>query len=212
VAHLQVSITPASARITLNGHRVEPDAQAELLADPGNLELEIRADGYEPALRHIHVDAGEHQELIVSLARAAGQSELAADVRPASTVAASKPKTHDTFQVLKWSTGAAAVLALGAGGVFLALQKSQANRFNGSCMRGMLTPACAELERSASAGGTWYTASIIGFSAGAALAATSAVFFVLDEANADRAERRAAAAQSCGLMWPAPGVACAFRF
>jgi len=149
--------------------------------------------------------------LSVTLARA---SSAAAASTPESTAApiVAKATSNPAISVLKWSFGTAAVLALGAGGVFLAIQKSQASRFNDSCVRGMLTPECTELQRAASAGGTWYTASIIGLSAGAAFAVTSAVLFVLDGKNSDRSSAAPHAARSCGVMLSEPGVSCAFRF
>jgi tetratricopeptide (TPR) repeat protein len=211
VVHLELSTVPASARISLNGRQVERDARGELLLDPGNLELEVSAEGYESTLRHIRVAAGERQALSITLARA---SEAASASTPQSAVApvVAKSTSNSTISVLKWSFGTAAVLALGAGGVFLAIQKSQASRFNDSCVRGMLTPECRELERAASAGGTWYTASIIGLSAGAAFAVTSAALFVLDGKNADRSRPPTGAARSCDVRLLEPGVSCAFRF
>ncbi|HKU41958.1 MAG TPA: tetratricopeptide repeat protein, partial [Polyangiales bacterium] len=47
IAHLRLRIGPASARVTINGREAEPDAKGDVATDPGLLDVEISADGYE---------------------------------------------------------------------------------------------------------------------------------------------------------------------
>jgi hypothetical protein len=89
--------------------------------------------------------------------------------------------------------------------VFLIVQKSEAGRYKRDCSSPMADASCDQLYDEVRSGGTWYTASIIGFGVGAAFAASSAVFFALDASS----EREQAVA-GCRPGATGLGIACKF--
>ena len=207
VAGLTLRITPAQAQLQINGRSARAGSDGVVLIDPGVIEVSATADGYDSALRRIELGAGERRTLVLDL------TPRAVEVVPAPPppmAAVPPPRASDdgashALPVLKWTFGAAAVAGVIAGGVFLVVQKSEASRYKRDCSSPTADPACDRLYDEVRSGGTWYTASIIGFGVGAALAATSAVFFALDASS----EREQAAA-GCRPGVSALGVACKF--
>jgi tetratricopeptide (TPR) repeat protein len=204
VARLELDVQPSDARVRINGHLVDADANGGRLADPGVQELEIAAEGYEPLLRRIHLAPGKRESLEIRLQPLASASTIeltSAALEPA----AMDEQSTGALKTWKWLLGAGGLVGLAAGSAFLIAQKSEADRFNTSCDFDMLTERCAALERSA--GGRWYVGSIVAFGLGAGLLSASAVLFMLDGAEP---RREHAEHNGCRLGFADLGVACSF--
>lgn len=196
VARVTIELQPTAARVRINGHDVQPDAQGDRLADPGLQEIEVAADGFEPQLRRVNVAPGKRATLEIKL------QPLAAPA-PSLQLAASPEQDTSTLSAWKWALGAAGVAGLAAGGAFLIMQKVEADRFNGMCDRNMLSDSCAALERSA--GQTWYVGSIVGLGLGAGLLSASAIMFALDGSKPSSEHTNAS---GCRLGFADFGVTC----
>lgn len=214
VAGLSLRITPGAAQVQINGRSARPGADGVVLVDPGVIEVTATADGYEPELRRIELAAGERRTFVLELKPKTSAAEPLPPPPPpmAAATPASEPQprarddgSSHALPVLKWTFGAAAVAGVLAGGVFLIVQKSEASRYKRDCSSPTADPSCDQLYDEVRSGGTWYTASIIGFGVGAAFAATSAVFFALDASG----EREQAAA-GCRPGAAGLGIACKF--
>jgi tetratricopeptide (TPR) repeat protein len=219
VGRLSLQVTPEQAEVQINGRSARPDRDGVVLVDPGVIEVSAAADAYVSASRRVEVGAGERLAFTLALQPTAADVSQPAALAPsapaelsiAPALAVTRPQPSDAgpspvVPVLKWTFGAAAAASLVAGGVFLIVQKSEASRFKRDCSSGNGGASCDQLFDEVRSGGTWYTASIVGFSLGAALAATSLVFFALDAS----AEHPATAADGCGPGATGLGVACRF--
>jgi hypothetical protein len=216
VARLRLNIGPAEAKVTINGRPAEPDSKGDVTTDPGLLDVEITADGYESALRRVRLTAGGQEELNVQLSR------TRAEAPPAPQVSSSSPQTAppaasqaepvddgNAVGTIKWIVGGVAVAGLITGGVLLGYQKVKANDYEKRCTVQMMqgTDFCTNLHAQVGGGGPLWTAPIIAFSVGGGLAAIATVLFVVD-ATDDSATAR----NGCGVGPGDVGVQCRLAF
>jgi hypothetical protein len=214
VAHLRLKVGPSEARVTINGRPAEPDSKGDVATDPGLLDVEITADGYESALRRVRLTAGGQEELTVQLSRSRPEAPAAPQVTataPASAPpAATQPAPADDgnpIGTLKWVVGGLAVAGLVTGGVLLGYQKVKANEFQETCtLQEVASPRCGKLGKQVT--GPLWTAPIISFSVGGGLAAIATVLFVVDATDDS-----STADNGCGVGGPSElGVQCRVAF
>jgi hypothetical protein len=217
VAHLRLKVGPADARVTINGRVAEPDSKGDVTTDPGLLDVEISAEGYESALRRVRLTAGGQEELNVQLSRVRPDVPMVQAPQPATTAAPaaavqSGPVDEGGSAVgtLKWVVGGVAIAALATGGVLLAVQKSKASEYESTCgPDDTLDQRCIDLRESVSVGGPLWTAPIVAFSVGGGLAVIALVLFVVD-ATDDAPS--GSATNGCGLGTGDIGMQCRVHF
>lgn len=217
VAHLRLNIGPAEAKVTINGRPAEPDSKGDVTTDPGLLDVEITADGYESALRRVRLTAGGQEELNVQLSRTRAEAPLAPQVSlsspqtaPPAAVQAEPVDEGNAIGTLKWVVGGVAVAGLITGGVLVGYQKVKASEYQEKCTLTMMQDSdfCRNL-RTQVAGGPLWIAPIIAFSVGGGLAAIATVLFVVD-ATDDTATARNG--NGCGVGPGEIGVQCKLTF
>lgn len=218
VAHLRLKVGPAEAKVTINGRPAEPDTRGDVTTDPGLLDVEITADGYESALRRVRLTAGGQEELSVQLSRTRPEAPPAAQVSSAVPETTAAPSAATQSQsvddgnpvgTIKWVVGGLAVAGLVTGGVLVVYQSVKANEFKETCTVASETdtPRCRNLKQLASS--TLWTAPIIAFSVGGGLAAIATVLFVVDATDDDSTT----AHSGCGMHGPGEvGVQCKLVF
>jgi tetratricopeptide (TPR) repeat protein len=218
VAHLRLKVGPAEAKVSINGRPAEPDSRGDVTTDPGLLDVEITADGYESALRRVRLTAGGQEELTVQLSRTRPEAPPAAQVSsavpdtttaPAAATQKSPTDNSNPIGTIKWVVGGLAVAGLITGGVFVVLQKQKAQEYQDKCIKTAmrtLSDECETLKSQAS--GSLYTTSIIAFSVGGGLAAIATVLFVVDATDDDGVARN-----GCGVGGPGElGMHCKLTF
>jgi hypothetical protein len=217
VAHLRLKVGPAEAKVTINGRPAEPDSKGDVTTDPGLLDVEITADGYESALRRVRLTAGGQEELTVQLSRSRPEAPPAAQVSavqpnaaPVAATQASPVDDGNPVGVIKWVVGGLAVAGLATGGVLLGYQKVKANEFQEKCTiaRAETKAMCDDLRHEVTV--PLWTAPIISFSVGGGLAAIATVLFVVDATDDDTAR---ATRSGCDLAGPGElGMSCKLTF
>ncbi len=221
VAHLRVNVEPPNARVTINGRQAQPDGLGDIATDPGLLDVEISAEGYEPALRRVRLTAGGQEELNVQLVRvrtdAPASQATVAPQQPSAPMGATQPAPTDegggAVGTLKWVVGGVAVAGLITGGVLLAMQQSKAAQFERDCGSEAMfnpetpNPYCDDLRQTVA--GTLWNATIITFSVGGGLAAVATVLFIVDATDDDAP---ASAKSGCGFGTGDLGVSCQLKF
>jgi hypothetical protein len=214
VAHLRLKVGPSEARVTINGRPAEPDSKGDVATDPGLLDVEITADGYESALRRVRLTAGGQEELTVQLSRTRAEAPPAAQVSAVTPASAPPAATQaapaddgNPVGTLKWVVGGLAVAGLVTGGVLLGYQKVKANEFQETCtLQSVTTPRCDKLGKQVT--GPLWTAPIIAFSVGGGLAAIATVLFVVDATDDSNT-----AHNGCGVGGPGElGAQCRVAF
>ncbi|HKP59881.1 MAG TPA: tetratricopeptide repeat protein [Polyangiales bacterium] len=218
VAHLRLKVGPSDARVTINGRVAEPDSKGDVTTDPGLLDVEISADGYDTALRRVRLTAGGQEELTVQLSRVRTEVPVAQQPQtpPASTAAPagavqSSPVDEggSAIGTLKWVVGGVAIAGLATGGVLLAVQKSKAADYENTCGPDDIDdPRCLSLREDVSVGGPLWTAPIVAFSVGGGLAVIAAVLFVVDATD----DSSSSASNGCGLGTGDLGMQCRLHF
>jgi Tetratricopeptide repeat len=217
VAHLRLNIGPAEAKVTINGRPAEPDAKGDVTTDPGLLDVEISADGYESALRRVRLTAGGQEELNVQLSRKRPEAppapQVSSSVPQTAPPAATQPEPVDDSNpvgTLKWVVGGVAVAGLITGGILVGYQKVKANDYQEACTIPMMTasPRCTKLHSQVT--GPLWTAPIIAFSVGGGLAAIATVLFIVDAT--DDGAATATATSGCGIGTADLGVQCKLTF
>lgn len=216
VAHLRLNVGPSNAKVTINGRDVEPNSKGEVATDPGLLDVEISAEGYEPALRRVRLTAGGQEELNVQLSRVRSETEAPTPTpqptaqAPAAAMQRVGPvDDSNVIGTLKWIVGGVAVASLITGGALLVYQKSKADEHNRTCTAEGKEhePRCLSLR--ASVTGPLWNAPIIAFSVGGGLAAVATVLFVVDATNTPTQTAR----NGCGVGGPGElGVQCGVVF
>ena len=226
VGSLRLSVVPADAQVLINGRPALRETDGTILTDSGWLDVEASAEGYETLLKRVRMSAGDRQELSVHLTplRAADPAPLgvATTQQPKAAAAASLPAAPEpalssaaereasgshALQTWKWVTAGAAVLALGAGGTMLAVQKVKAPAYEAECVRAN-NPAPDCESRRTLLGTTLWAGSITGLALGGVLTALSVTLFALDT-HQSRAD--ASPALSCSGAGDI-GVSCRVRF
>jgi hypothetical protein len=82
VAHVALEVTPAAARVRLDGVRVAPPQDRMLVLEPGDHLIELQADGFVPERRTLRARGGERQVLRVVLRPEARPSARGARAHP----------------------------------------------------------------------------------------------------------------------------------
>jgi hypothetical protein len=216
VVRVPIRVTPKSARVTIDGRALEPDAQGTLLLDAGAHQVVISAEGYEEVSRLTRWEAGHAPPFEVRLEkREAGGSHdpaLAPEPTPDRGAAAKGESAAAapglrTFSVLKWASLGATVAALGITGTGIALRESEATHYNDDreCPPPNRDAACPNSRRMVN---KWETMAIAGGAAAGAFAALSVLFFVLDRKQRESPQR---ARTTCGPAFAA-GALCQVRF
>jgi hypothetical protein len=237
VGSLTVKGEPAGAVVEMDGEAVGVLPLPDRHVTAGEVVVTVRASGYVSVTRKVSVTPGELAAEVFHLKRldsevaapalagrgpeseptaVHGPAELAGVVTTASP-ADQPPPTGGPgrLRTAAWVTGAAGGLSLVAGVTFLLLGKSKADSFNGD-------NTCDLNNSGGVVGGShcqdiydsWHTnraIGIVGVSAGAVLAAASAVLFVKTQPGASANGTTSQALAACGVG-PGRGVACAVRF
>lgn len=225
VAHLRVETQPADAEVRINGALVKPGSTGEIVADVGRLDIAIKANGYEVWTRRLRMSGGQRECLRVELvalkttqptqpplrpaavaplpAEAAGAAPTASDAKATAPADAEQTSSLSTW---KWVAAGGAAAALVTGGALLIAQKTQTPDYIDECVNASKQASdCAE--RKVFLGSTLWTGSIVAFSIGAALAATSVTLFAID-ARHGAENASALRCSTSGIL----GLACNGRF
>jgi hypothetical protein len=125
-----LTVSPAKASVIIDGRAPEFEPDRTLLLGFGSHTLEARAPGMADRSLPIIVRGGERRELSVTLAPAAvaGGEPTEAQVAEVATSAkpAAKVSSNRSAKIWLWTSGATALLAVGAG-IYWARQNSQLN-------------------------------------------------------------------------------------
>jgi hypothetical protein len=233
IGELILTVSPASADVSLNKKLLDrSQVGPPIRLSKGPVDVEVRAPGYEPVRDTITIVGGKREprtyalvpeakpavaEAVPSLAPPPSDTGAAVTL---STAAPPPTPAGRNVRLAAWIAGGAAAGALVFGTVEAISAASKSNAFNDhtSVMNGVtyhdcgtadLTPACKSLKDERDQA---MTLTIVGFAAAGALAATSAVLFVLSRPGG--AEPAGGGAQAFGCV-PDPvgrGVSCALRF
>jgi tetratricopeptide (TPR) repeat protein len=210
VVRVPIRVDPASAKVSIDGRDMEPDASGTVLLDAGTHQVVITAKGYEDVVRSMRWEAGNAEPFEVQLEKrepAHGGEAAAGAAAVAAPVAGSAPQAEGTrsFTVLKWVSLGATAASLGIMGAGLALRQSAAVDYNDQLM-------CAQHEQDAvcvdkrNEENKWKAMAIAGGAAAGVFGVLSVVFFVLDR----RPDSKSARTQ-CGPAFEA-GALCQLRF
>jgi len=200
VAKLQLTVTPESAEVFVNGEPV-PNSGGERLVvlDPGPVEIRASSPGHQLALRQLRMVSGAHQHLELHLAPAAATSETKVDSGSGSF----------PYSALGWlSVGLAGASAIGSL-VAWQTREDAAKDFNRKKCRDedmMLADksTCDNLSGQVSSADTAIV--ITAVSAGVFVGA-AVVFFVLDGTQG-----KSDTASTCAAGPGELGVQCGFSF
>ena len=226
VGSLRLLLSPPDAQVLINGRPALHESDGSILTDSGWLDVEASAEAHETLMKRVRMSAGDHQELSLHLTPVRSASQAAVEspapmpsqaaaasaplpaAEPTYSSAPSEPAQHgNALQTWKWVSAGAAVLALGAGGTMLGIQKAKAPDYEAECVRATNPAADCESRRTL-LGTTLWAGSIIGLSLGGALTALSVTLFALD-AHQSRAD--ASPAWSCAGAGDI-GMSCRVRF
>jgi tetratricopeptide (TPR) repeat protein len=136
-----LTVSPANARVIIDGHAPEFESDGTLLFGFGTHTLEASARGRAVRSVPIAVRGGERKELSVTLALASAVGARSGDARVAEVVTAARPEpavaSNRSAAAWLWASGGAALLAVGAG-IYWLRQNSQLN----SCRNPLSPWAC----------------------------------------------------------------------
>jgi hypothetical protein len=242
IGELALVVSTPGAEVLLNGKPVDKaqlsTSAAPIRLDKGPVDLEIRAPGYEPVRETITVVGGKREQRTYALL--AAPKPVASEIRPGAVLALASPGSdggaainlsnspapaqsgaRNKARIAAWITGGAAVGALVFGTLEAASAASKRDTFNAhtsivggvayrDCGTANLSPACQSLKDDYD---QTLTLTIVGFAAAGALAATSAVLFMLSSPGQAGAERAGAArAFACVPDPVGRGLGCSLRF
>ncbi len=173
----------------------------------GQVDVEVAADGYEPATRTVQIAAGQYQRVLMRLERKAAEpvavAPTAADAPPAPL--SLPPAPQDTgvnwHRVAKWSALGGAVGMLGLGVAENIVQVGRADKVEDCDVVGCSNRDELERDRSRAK-----TLSVVGYVGAGVLTATWLVLLLTEPASST------STAWACVPNAPAPGVSCAMRF
>ncbi|MFI5301484.1 MAG: hypothetical protein ACHREM_25635, partial [Polyangiales bacterium] len=182
---LAVDVDIAAAELRLEGASLARGTEARVVA--GDAVLEVKAPGFAPDARRVHVGAGEHVRIVVTLTPLVGppvlvvptspRVETPAEIwHPPSSSSSVEDRPHGSPPTASIGLGALGVIGLGVGTYYgIQTYRSKADR-DLSCVGGC-TSASTGFDSEAR---TSATVSTIAFSAGLGLIATAAVWWILD--------------------------------
>jgi hypothetical protein len=229
IGELVLNVSPASADVSLNKKPLDRSQLGPpIRLDKGPVDIEVRAPGYEPMRDTITIVGGKREQRTYALVAEA--KPAVAEVPPpapapgagaAVTLNSAPPPAPPgkNVRLAAWITGGAAAAALVFGTVEAISAGSKSSAFNDhtammggvtyhDCGTADLSPACKSLKSDYDQA---LTLTIVGFAAAGALAATSAVLFVLSSPG--HAEQGGGArAFACVPDPVGRGVGCTVRF
>jgi tetratricopeptide (TPR) repeat protein len=228
IGELVLTVSPASADVSLNKKPLD----RSLLGPPirlgkGPADVEVRAPGYEPVRDTVTIVGGKREQRTYALVPEA--KPAVAETVPSLASPAPGPVTLSTapppgpagkkIRLAAWITGGAAAAAFLFGTVEAINAGSKSSAFNDhtsvangvpyhDCGTANLSDACKSLKNDYDGA---LTLTIVGFAAAGALAATSAVLFVLSRPGGTE---RAGGTQAFGCVpdLVGRGVGCTLRF
>lgn len=220
VGRVEITGEPDGAEVLVNGRSVGKVPLAHpVRVSAGTVDIELRAPGYQRALRTLAVAGMQYQPVVVRLEReSSARAEPLTTVPEAGLRGASTDPGPEPWR--RWAVGGAlggSAVGVGLGVLGLFRHNSGVNKFNrlgcfvsdgkfnreNSTDLGPCREAKADYENAR-------TLSIVGFSSGAALGIAALVLH-LTTPDGDSSEPRMARA-SCAPDLANPGLACAVRF
>ncbi len=179
VGAIKLEVTPASASLKVNGRAIaEGDRRQAIFVEPGQVTIEVTADGYEPAKKTLEAKKGGAD--VVSLVLS---PKAVPTITPTASASATAPPPRS--KVPGFVMGGVGVASLIAGGVLVGVaaasgadieSKSSAIRIAGvGCPA---DPRCAGLESSARSGDTMSRAGVGLLIGGAALGAGGLLYWL----------------------------------
>jgi tetratricopeptide (TPR) repeat protein len=230
LARIELTGEPEGAQVIVNGVPAgKLPLPAPLTVSTGTVDLQVRADGYQPDIRKVTVAPYQYEHIFVRLDKLPEAKPIAVDRPPIDEghppPPPPPPPPKDTNPslsprtIIKWSA-----LGLGAAGVVTGvvatiLHESAINKFNtaanGSCQdrngtaydsTNKMNSECQSALDSAHSDQTWQ---IVGFVAGGAFAAT---WLVLQLTEPDSGSAGSTTSWNCAPSLTSPGASCGVRF
>lgn len=212
VAKLQLTVTPQSAEVFVNGEAVPNNGGERLiLLDPGLVEIRAVSPGHQLELRQLRMISGANQHIELRLAPTSGEplTPTAADASAHTSTSANKGSfPYTTFGWL--SVGLAAGATVGAV-VAWRVREGAAQDFNDSnCTDSspLSEENAAACDGAITRVGSAETAIAVTAVAAGALLGVGVLFFVLDAVN----DNDTATARTCSGGPGELGVQCTFAF
>lgn len=234
LARIELAGDPAGAEVIVNGVVAgKLPLPGPLTVSIGTVDLQVRADGYQPDIRKINLGAYQYEHVFVRLdklpeaARAIVIEHLPIDEgHSTTTTPPPPPPPHPTEggssisprSVIKWSALGLGAAGIATGVVATILHESKISDFNnsanGSCQDQGGTAVdftnkpnsdCQSALDGAHSARTWQ---IVGFVAGGAFAAT---WLILQLTEPD-GRSTTSTAWNCAPSLTNPGATCAMRF
>lgn len=203
VAKLQLTVTPESAEVFVNGETVPNDGGERLVVlDPGLIEIRATSPGHQLALRQLRMVSGAHQHLELRLAPSSGAA-------PSANVD-SGDRGSFPYSTFGWlSVGIAGASAIGSLVAWQAREGAAKDFNTKSCRTGEMIPgdasACDDLAGQVSSAETAIV--ITAVSAGVFIG-SAVLFFVLDGTQGDDDGTARACTGGPGEL----GLQCGFTF
>lgn len=212
VVRVHIALTPAHARLTVDGLEVERGPEGEVELDVGEHQLVASAEGYAELSRAVRWAAGGEQPALemhlVALTRESATRPPSAPSEAASSsaVPVDEGQPGRALNVLKWVSLGATVASLAVLATGFGLRQTAAMAYNDDdkCP----TPkreTCTNLRNIVQ------RRELVGISGAAAAGAFSIVTIVAFVLAAKHAKRPSQASAACAPS-VAPGVACSVRF
>jgi len=233
LARIELTGEPAGADVIVNG---VPSGKlplpGPLTVSIGTVDLQVRAEGYQPDIRKVNLGAYQYEHIFVRLDKLpeapratvvehppADESHPTTPPPPVTPTPKEAPSGVSARAIVKWSALGLGAAGVATGVVATILHESKISDFNkaagGSCQDKNGTavdktsnpnPDCQSALDGAHTARTWQ---IVGFVAGGALAAT---WLVLQLTEPDGDASGTKTAWSCVPSLTPPGAACAVRF
>lgn len=236
LARIELTGEPAGADVIVNGvSSGKLPLPGPLTVSIGTVDLQVRAEGYQPDIRKVNLGAYQYEHIFVRLDKLpeapratvvehppAEEGHAPPPPPPAVTTTAKEaPAGVSPRAVIKWSALGLGAAGIATGVVATILHESKISDFNkaagGSCQdragtaidkTGNANADCQSALDGASTARTWQ---VVGFVAGGALAATWLVL-QLTEPDGDATGSGTKTAWSCVPSLTTPGASCAVRF
>ena len=228
LARIELTGEPAGAEVIVNGVSAgKLPLPAPLTVSIGTVDLQVRAEGYQPDIRKVNVAAFQYEHVFVRLDKlpeAIVKPPVDVVTPPISPPPPPPPPlvaqpSVSPRTVIKWSALGLGAAGVATGVVATILHQSKISDFNnaagGSCQdkpggaidkTGNHNADCQSALDSAHTARTWQ---IVGFVAGGAFAAT---WLVLQLTEPEAGAAGSSTAWSCTPSLTTPGAACAMRF
>ncbi len=221
VGRVEVTGEPAGAEVLVGGRPVGKVPLKEAVAvSAGTVDVELRAAGYQPALRTLTIAGGQYQPVVIRLQREAlgrvamAGGDVATDPTGDLAARADSPTSGRTWAGRILLAGA----AVGAGvGIYAVIDRYRGvDAFNTRrCIetpRGDIVLQSGERDGKCESLAADYkgatTLAIVGFAAAAALGGTAVILKLTEAPSSESVAWR----PRCTLDWMTRGLSCAGRF